>query len=214
MTNQEPFIGAYKMRKALTVAALVLLLGIGTAGAHTMTIGYVNSGPGSVTFWYGSWHALTPPLFEGSFNLVGINGNPYPSTTVSFNQSVGCVTSIPNCPAKPTGLVDGTNNFYACSPNNLCATDVNGNGPVGKWQGVTFTGLAAGDYRFTYLPIANPSVDWAPANTAVQSSVVTLSGAIVGASAAQIPTLSEWAMILLTLMIAGLAIRPLLRRRI
>ncbi len=64
------------MRKALTVAAAVLLIGIGRAGAHTMTIGYVNSGPGSVTFWFGSWHALVPPLFEGSFNFVGSTAIP------------------------------------------------------------------------------------------------------------------------------------------
>jgi hypothetical protein len=177
-----------------------------------MTIGYVNSGPGSVTFWYGSWHALTPPLFEGSFNLVGINGTVYPSTTVSFNLSQGCTTLIPNCPQKPAGLVDGTNNFYACAAG-LCNTDVDGNGPVGKWQGVQFNGLQAGTYQFTYIPIANPSADWAPANAAVQTSTVVLSGSIVNGTVNTVPTLSEWALILLALLVAGSTMIGLHRRR-
>lgn len=177
-----------------------------------MTIGYVNSGPGAVTFWYGSWHSLQAPLFEGSFNLVGINGTTYPSTTVSFNLSQGCTSLIPNCPQKPAGLVDGTNNFYACTVTGLCSSDVDGDGPVGKWQGVQFTGLQAGTYRFTYIPIANPSADWAPANAAVQTSVVILSGSIVNGTVTQVPTLSEWAMALLILLIAGTTVVRLRRR--
>lgn len=200
------------MRAFLARVALVFVVCVGFANAHTMTIGYANSGPGAVTFWYGSWHTLTPPLFEGSFNLVGINGNTYPSTTVAFNLSQGCTTFIDPCPNKPAGLVDGTSNFYACTAG-LCNTDVDGNGPVDKWQGVQFTGLQAGTYRFTYIPIASPSADWNPANAAVQSSIVTLSGAIVNGTATPVPTLSEWAMVLLALLIAGTTVITLRRRR-
>ena len=194
--------------RAVYLFAMALLLPVGAANAHTMTIGYVNAGPGSVTFWYGSWHDLVPPFFEGSFNLVGLGGTPFPSTTVSFTLSAGCLPGVALCPNKPAGLVDGVTNFYACSPDNLCATDVDSNGPVNKWQGVTFSGLTAGQYQFTYIPIANPSADWAPANTAVQTSVVTLSGAVVGgpAPATDIPTLSEWALILLATLMAGMGV--------
>jgi hypothetical protein len=203
------------MRALLAVLGTVVFLGAGPVQSHTMTIGYANAGPGAVTFWFGSWHDLVPPFFEGSFNLVGVAGNPFPSTTVAFNLSAGCSPGVANCPNKPTGLVDGSTNFYACTVNGadaLCPTDQDSNGPVNKWQGVTFTGLQAGQYRFTYIPIANPSADWAPANTAVNSSVVTLSGAVVGGGSNEIPTLSEWAMILMMTLLVGTAWVSLRRR--
>jgi hypothetical protein len=80
-----------------------------------------------------------------------------------------------------------------------------------KWQGVTFNNLQAGDYQFTYIPIVNPSADWAPATPGVQSNSLTLTGVIVGA-ATDIPTLSEWSLILLTLLLGTVALYVLRRR--
>jgi hypothetical protein len=151
----------------VAVAAALVLAG-SAANAHTKAIGYHNAGAaGSVTFWYQSWHACAAPFLEGDFNLVGINGNTYPSTTVAFTLST-CT--------KPALLVDGVNNFYACTsnPNGFCATDEDAP-PIGtKWQGVTMTGLTAGEYRFTYIPIANPSLDWTPATAGVLSNTFVI----------------------------------------
>ena len=101
------------MRTFLSVIAAAILLASGGASAHTKAIGYHNAGPGSVTFWFQSWHSYVAPFFEGSFNLVGINGNPFPSTTVPFSLTTG---------TKPPLLVDGVNNFFACNrlPNSFC----------------------------------------------------------------------------------------------
>ena len=38
-------------------------------------------------------------------------------------------------------------------------------GPVQHWQGVNFTGLTAGSYQFTYVPIAFPSAEWSLLST-------------------------------------------------
>ncbi len=203
--------------KHLKVLLGTVLMGLASfAGAHTMTIGYANAGPGSVTFWFGSWHDLTPPLFEGSMQLEGVAPTVFAPTIVNFTLSAGCTPGVANCPNKPAGLIDGTTNFYACDNppvgQTLCASDVDQDGPVNKWQGVTFNNLQAGTYRFTYLPIANPSADWAPANEAVRTNVVTLSGSIVSGVEAAIPTMSEWAMIVMGLLLAGSAMTVLRRR--
>ena len=125
-----------------------------SAHAHTISIGYDNSGQGAATFWYGSYHTGTT-FTEGTFNLVGVNGNPFPSTTVPFNLVVS---------TKPSGLIDGVNNFYANrnSPTGLpnLATNTTNLGNVTVWQGVRFTGLAAGSYQFTYIPKTQPSHRW------------------------------------------------------
>ena len=194
------------MRTFLSVCAAAILLASGSASAHTKAIGVHNSGPGSVTFWFQSWHSYVPPFFEGSFNLVGINGNPYPSTTVPFTLTTG---------TKPPLLIDGVNNFFACNrlPNSFCPTDEDMTGGS-KWQGVLFTGLQAGDYRFTYIPIQFPSADWDPATPGVQTNTLTLSGSIVGGppSSTDIPTLSEWGMIIMMALLAGAAWFRLRRR--
>jgi hypothetical protein len=152
-----------------------------------------------VTFWYGSYHAYgAPELNEGTFNLVGINGTPFPSTTVPFTLNSG---------TKPTGLVDGTTNFYATNAGPLASSDVDNLGPVLSWQGVTFTGLTPGQYQFTYIPIANPSAHWAPWNTQVTTNTVNLSqGVVQGGPPQQIPALDPAMLALLALAVAGLAL--------
>jgi fibronectin-binding autotransporter adhesin len=183
------------MRLVLAGFALALLAAVGAVNAHTVSIGYENAGPGSLTFWYGSYHSYgAPELNEGSFNLVGINGNPFPSTTVPFTLNTG---------TKPAGLIDGTTNFYATNAGPLAPTDVDGLCGCFSWQGVTFTGLQPGQYQFTYIPIANPSAHWAPWNAQVQTNSVTITQGLLGA--VTIPTLGPAALALLALAIAGIA---------
>lgn len=157
------------MAKKLSLigAAVVLSLGaIGNASAHAISIGYANAGPGAVTVWLGTYstgHAAITN--EGSLNLVGANGNPFASTTVAFNLLAGVGVGL-----KPAGLVDGTTNFYVPNISDPNAALVNSEagfnascpacGPVDRWQGVTFSGLTAGDYQFTWIPAANPTAQW------------------------------------------------------
>jgi len=187
------------MRAVAVFAGLVLAAAFGTVSAHTFTIGYANSGPGSVTFWYGTYHDCSEsPPHEGSFNLVGTNGNSFPSTTVAFTLA---------SPTKPAGLIDGTTNFYTTNANTLASTDVDGIGPANCWQGVTFNNLAVGSYQFTYIPIASPTAKWAPWNTAVTTNTVNLTQGIVqGGPALEVPTLDPMMLALLALAVGAVAL--------
>jgi len=84
-----------------------------------------------------------------------------------------------------------------------------------KWQGVQFNNLIAGDYRFTYIEIANPSADWDSATPGVGTNTLTLTGVVVGGgpvTPSDIPTLSEWSLLLLTLLLGTVTVYVLRRR--
>jgi hypothetical protein len=161
--------------RALAVAS-ALLMGAPTAVlAHTNSIGYVGASGGTVTFWYGSWHAGTT-FTEGSMTLQGVNGTTFTPTTVNW-------TLLQN--TTPDGLISGTNYFQSDGTNLI---------PYGDparlygmdsytWQGVTFTGLAAGDYQFTYNPIAQPTMDWDPSSQVIRTGTVTLSAGLLSGDA-------------------------------
>ncbi len=161
------------------------------ANAHTISIGYENAGTGALNFWYGSYHSPTENpanSTEGSFNLVGINGNPYPLNNVPFTLHVS---------SKPAGLIDGSTNFFASgtfgsgdplTPTNTLTGSFN---PVKRWQGATFTGLLAGDYQFTYVPIANPTATWDPFNDAVLSNTVTVTQQDLTSAELEVTTSSD-----------------------
>ncbi|HVX75670.1 MAG TPA: autotransporter outer membrane beta-barrel domain-containing protein [Bradyrhizobium sp.] len=140
------------------------------AQAHTVSIGYVSDGPGAITFWYGTYHTGVT-YTEGSLQLVG--GSGY-SATVAFTL----LTLV-----KPTGLVDGTNNFYSNGTTlvgDFASSAYAYAGPVAAWQGAAFTGLRAGTYTFTYIPIATPTQVWQPEDSVILSYTVDLSGALLG----------------------------------
>ena len=134
------------------------------ASAHAFTIGYTNAGPGAVTIWLGTYSHGGHHL-EGSARLTGALGTVYGPSTILF--SLLTCDGDPAC--RPTGLVDGTNHFYASGPlggstplsntqtawltQNPCC-------PVTHWQGATFTGLGPGNYQFNYVPIVFPSAEW------------------------------------------------------
>jgi hypothetical protein len=138
------------------------------AGIQPVSIGYENAGPGSVTFWYGSYHTGTN-YNEGSLQLEG----PGINITVQFDLL---------SQTKPLGLIDGTTNFYTDNnqPPTLIGIDPVISGGPSVWQGSTFGGLTPGTYTFTYIPIANPTAEWDPWDDAILSNMVTLSGAIIG----------------------------------
>jgi outer membrane autotransporter protein len=139
------------------------------AQAHTVSIGYVSDGPGAMTFWYGTYHAGVTAT-EGSLQLVG---SGY-AATVAFT-----LLTL----SRPTGLVDGTNNFYSNGTalvGDFAASAYTINGPVLAWQGASFTNLHPGTYTFTYIPIAVPSQTWAPEDSVILSYTVDLSGALLG----------------------------------
>lgn len=160
---------AYKLkpaRAAIFLASTTALISIAQATwAHTTSIGYVNAGPGAVTFWYGTYHDTN--FFEGSLQL---SGTGYTTTTSSFTER----TQI-----KPVGLVDGTTNFYS---NGTALVGVNSGQPTKTWQGATISGLKPGTYTFTYIPIAVPTDDWRPTDSVILSSSVFLSSAVIGFS--------------------------------
>jgi outer membrane autotransporter protein len=139
------------------------------ARAHTVSIGYESSGPGDLTFWFGTYHSGVN-YTEGSLQLVGPNysaTNPFTLLTL----------------VRPAGLIDGTTNFYSNGTalvGSFAASAYTGSGPVLAWQGAPFVGLHPGTYTFTYIPIAVPTAQWHPIDSVILSATVDLSGALLG----------------------------------
>jgi hypothetical protein len=170
--------------KALaTVGAVALALSPATVLAHTNSIGYVGDGNGGVTFWYGSYHTGTT-FNEADIKLEGINGTNYTTTITPF-------TILSN--TTPAGLVPGTNYFTTNGTSLIPYSDATAAGMAsGVWQGVTFSGLSAGDYRFTYIPLGDaqsscptctPTMEWAPWDQVIRTNTITLSSAILSGDA-------------------------------
>jgi len=159
--------------KALA-AASVLLLGVpNVALSHTNSIGYVGGGNGAVTFWYGNWHPGTT-FNEGTLTLQGINGTSFSPSTVNWSLLSGTM---------PDGLIPGTN-YFTSNGTALVPYDPNIQTSY-SWQGVTFTGLSAGDYQFTYNAAGAPTVNWMPMDSVILSSTVSLSASALSGDANQ-----------------------------
>ena len=194
--------------KKTTLAALIgaaaMLGAAGNANAHAFSIGYENAGANAATVWLGTYnHGVMTN--EGSLNLVGVNGNTFASTTVLYNLLVS---------AKPAGLVDGTTNFFVSTPLNVSGPLVGSDsiwlsslcsacGPANHWQGATFTGLVAGDYKFTYVPRPSPTAEWTPYNDSL-NGIFTISGTVLN----PVPEPETYA-----LMLAGLGAVGFMARR-
>ena len=164
--------------RELFLAICLLLSPIRDAFAHTSSVGYEVLGGGVFDVWYGTYHSGVN-FTEGSLQLFG----PSISTTVAFTMLVT---------TKPSGLIDGTTNFYSNAAGTaLIGTPVpiahNGgsfNGLASSilaWQGVQFTGITKpGTYTFTYIPIAVPTVVWDPISNAILTGTFTLSAQTLG----------------------------------
>lgn len=171
--------------KALAAASAIALgLAPATALAHTNSIGYVGDGNGGITFWYGSWHGGTN-FNEAEIKLEGANGTTFGPTITQFTLLES---------STPAGLIPGTNYFTSDGTQLIPydPNDINGGGESYTWQGVTFTGLAAGDYTFTYIPLGDaesyqpngtPTMDWVPMDQVIRSATVTLSSSILSGDA-------------------------------
>jgi len=167
-------------RRRLILATCLLLPPVDVSFAHTVSIGYEALGGGVFNVWYGTYHSGVN-FTEGSLQLVG----PSITTTVAFTMLVA---------TKPSGLTDGTTNFYSnAAGTGLSGTPVpiahNGgsfNGQASSilgWQGVQFTGITKpGTYTFTYIPIANPTVEWDPIGSGILTATFTLSALTLGTS--------------------------------
>ena len=153
----------------LTAGVLLSLAGLTAAQAHTITIGYANSGNNALTFWYGTYHNTA--FTEGSLHLVG-PGIDVTNPFVNYTQT------------RPSGLIDGDTNFW--SDGTSLVGYATYSGPVLTWQGMEFTGLIPGTYTFTYVPIAVPTQDWQPINNVILTSSVTVITADLNVSAPRI----------------------------
>jgi hypothetical protein len=129
---------------ASLVAMMLLSPGNNEAAAHAVAIGYTpGAAAGSVNLWLGSYHndgVGDGNDIEGS---AGLTAPPSYSSSTPFSVASSSV---------PTGLVSGTNLFFA-SGFTLES--------ILSWEGTTVTGLAAGTYAFDYIPVANPTAHWA-----------------------------------------------------
>jgi hypothetical protein len=194
-----------KIRLRVVIALMVSVF-TGAAYGHAITMGYENAGnAGAIDFWMGSYHAGNPLPFEGSLTLTGVNGTNYAANTATFNTFTN---------AKPSGLVDGTNNFYAASGHGSSSTavddgtywSVNQSGnPIVSWQGASFTGLAAGDYDFEY-DCVGCNMNWDVWNQGLVAEFTISKAVVSGASQVSEPSI-------IALFTAGLFGLGLIRRR-
>ena len=133
------------------LAGILMVMGVvaTSAQAHTTSIGFVPGTVfGDVTFWTGSYFHGGTVVNEGSITLTGTSGAALGFGSVTQDFDIAPVS------LKPTGLVDGTNNFYwpdgFGSPLDMSLTSDPGiAGGVVFWQGTTFSGLVAGTYDFS-----------------------------------------------------------------
>jgi hypothetical protein len=152
--------------------------------AHTNSIGYVSDASGNVTFYYGTYHYTS--FNEAELKLEGANGTSYTTTITQFNELSSTT---------PNGLFPGVNYFTTDGTSLIAYSDsVAAGGQSNTWQGLTFSGLAAGDYTFTYIPLGNtesyqpngtPTMDWAPWDEVIRTYTVTLNSALLSGDANQ-----------------------------
>lgn len=144
----------FSTRKLLTplLSAMLLMPLAQEASAHAIGLGYTpGASAGQLNLWLTSYHVDgigDGQDIEGAATFVGINGTTY-NATVPF---VVAATS------KPTGLTYGSNLFYTpyyCNDEATCLASSL------SWQGVTLSGLATGDYQFSYTAPAGASQHWA-----------------------------------------------------
>ena len=145
-----------------------------TALAHTNSIGYVGDGSGGLNFWYGNWHGQA--FNEAEIKITKPDGSTSIDAFNLLSQN------------SPAGLISGTN-FFTSDGTQLVPYDPTGatNGGVTQesyvWQGINYTGLATGNYTFTYIPLGSaegsfpnqsPTMDWMPMDNVILSLSLTL----------------------------------------
>lgn len=189
------------MKKFLLASALAVVLPA-TAFAHTSSLGYVpGSTAGSVVFWTGSYEHGGTVFNEGTFTLQGIT-NPAFLAVVNANVAP---TSI-----RPGGLIDGTNNFFWAQDNTsstgytfpVSVDPVIFGLGISHWQGISFTGLAPGDYSFTCGTTCGSTQQWETLDN--RAVTVTLTSRDIGGA---VPEPATWMMMILGMGAVGFAMR-------
>jgi hypothetical protein len=142
---------AIKLRHAflpIIAAAAIMSAGINQASAHAVAIGYTpGATAGSLNLWLGSYHFDNTgdgPSLEGSAELSSI--------TLSYDTTTPFTVDDSGSSATPAGLISGTNLIFS-SGYSLSS--------INSWEAAEVTGLAAGDYTFTYIADAGSSAHWA-----------------------------------------------------
>ena len=187
------------------VVAATAIIGMATAAnAHTTSLGYVpGATAGSVIIWAGHYnHSGFPPPLEGIGTLTGVS--------LVYGQS--SAFSIGPVNTKPTGLIDGTNNFFWSAFPYIFPQNVDPMlfGGVVHWQGVQFTGLAAGTYDYTCGTTCGFTQEWASLNTVGGTDATvrfTLTGGDINPG---VPEPATWALMVIGFGMVGAGSR---RRR-
>lgn len=167
------------MKKKI-IAGLLAAVMATTAVAHTNSIGYVGDGAGGLNFWYGNWHPNT------TFNEAEIKiTRPDSSTSINAFTLLSQTT--------PAGLISGVNYF---SSNGTQLVPYGSNAQTSyTWQGINYTGLTAGTYTFTYIPLGDaestlgsgltPTANWMPMDNVIRSLTITLTAGDLSGDANQ-----------------------------
>lgn len=167
------------MKKKI-IAGLLAAVMATMAIAHTNSIGYVGDGTGGLNFWYGNWHPNTT-FNEAEIKITRPNG----TTSINAFSLLSQTT--------PAGLISGVN-YFSSSGTGLVPYGSNSQTSY-TWQGINYTGLTAGSYTFTYIPLGDaestlgsglsPTANWAPMDNIIRSLTITLTAGDLSGDANQ-----------------------------
>ena len=152
------------MKNSFFFAASALVCTV-SASAHTVTWGYEDLGSGSFTVWSGSYHGASNNGVEGRLMYT-----PVTQAGVSTGSASYATFNLLTL-SKPSGLNDGTTNFYSAGSGSMGSTAGIG-GTATLWQGVTISGITTGYYLLQYDPTSSFSAVWAPYDTSIINGVI------------------------------------------
>lgn len=148
--------------KKLLLAASSLVCTI-SSSAHTVTWGYEDLGSGNFTVWSGSYHS-------GGVNEGKLLYTPVTQAGVSTGSGTSVIFNLFSN-TKPSGLLDGTTNFYSAGSGSMGSTPGVGGSAV-IWQGVAISGITTGYYLLQYDPTSTFSAVWNPYDDSITNGVI------------------------------------------